>query len=134
MGDEFDVDDLLEAPYKVKNDPEVSLIICIHLLRGCSIFLFLTNKISNLIKKTYFKVQNINKPTSILSLIDRPFFRNHQVCCNFNLYRVNPGSVKVVTTFQIVPKPDHLKPTTENGYFATGVQRKFSRIFSSLGL
>jgi len=26
MGDEFDVDDLLEAPYKVKNEPEVSKI------------------------------------------------------------------------------------------------------------
>jgi len=24
MGDEFDVDDLLEAPYKVKNEPEVN--------------------------------------------------------------------------------------------------------------
>ena len=26
MGDEFDVDDLLEAPYKVKNEPEVSYL------------------------------------------------------------------------------------------------------------
>jgi len=24
MGDEFDVDDLLEAPYKVKNEPEIA--------------------------------------------------------------------------------------------------------------
>ena len=44
MGDEFDVDDLLEAPYKVKNETEVSFIIFIHLLRGCSILLFLTQK------------------------------------------------------------------------------------------
>jgi len=29
MGDEFDVDDLLEAPYKVKNEPEVSKIFLI---------------------------------------------------------------------------------------------------------
>jgi len=30
MGDEFDVDDLLEAPYKVKNEPEVSYFIYLH--------------------------------------------------------------------------------------------------------
>jgi len=37
MGDEFDVDDLLEAPYKVKNEPEVSseVLTKFKYLRSC---------------------------------------------------------------------------------------------------
>jgi len=41
MGDEFDVDDLLEAPYKVKTEPEVNSCINIFIYSSMGIMLII---------------------------------------------------------------------------------------------
>jgi len=64
MGDEFDVDDLLEAPYKVKNEPEIAPFFTTSKSPAISICIVLSIADSGLVKGSY-NISNCSKPKKV---------------------------------------------------------------------
>eukprot|EP00090_Calanus_glacialis_P018510 TRINITY_DN2872_c0_g1_i2.p3 TRINITY_DN2872_c0_g1~~TRINITY_DN2872_c0_g1_i2.p3 ORF type:complete len:114 (-),score=0.71 TRINITY_DN2872_c0_g1_i2:1018-1359(-) len=110
MGDEFDVDDLLEAPYKVKNDPEIApffattksaaISICIVLTQAqlrCPAEVFSDFLLSGALKSPHIPQ---SAPSADFLLLGRENILNEPcLLSNINVYVVKISQNTIINIF-----------------------------------